>query len=98
CDTVLARGGPWRSIAGARAGPPEERERSRARNLDLAERAQVDQPDPIANGSVLLPHPIEPVRAGPASLARQAAAAPRGLAGVVQVRALPARLGAEHGA
>ena len=54
-----------RPVDVVRADALEQREGARARDLDLAERAEVDDPDPLADGAVLLPHPLEPVAAGP---------------------------------
>ena len=76
----------------------EERERPRPGHRDLAERAQVDDPDALPDRPVLLPHPIEPVRPCPAALPWHPPVARPRLAGAMEVRALPARLRAEHGA
>ena len=87
-----------RAVDVVRGDPLEERQRARPGDRDLAERGEVDEPDPLADCPVLLPHPLEPVRPCPASLPWHAAVASPLLARPMEVRALPAGLRAEHGA
>src|SRR6185503_16431065 len=86
------------SIDVVRGGSLEQLEGTRTRDLDLAERREVDEPDTPTNGAVLLPYPIEPFRPGPAALPRQTAGTRPRPPGPMQVGTLPARLRPEQGA
>ena len=84
------------ALVGGRA--LEQREGAGAGHLDLAERRQVDDPDALPDGAVLLPHPVEPLGPVPAPGALDAAISGPRLPRSMQVGALPAGLRAEDGA
>src|SRR5262249_41122874 len=76
----------------------QQRQGTRAAHIELAERREVAERDPLATGAVLAADPIEDRRPRPAPAALIGARAATGRAGHEVIRALPAVLLAEHGA
>src|SRR4029077_13538797 len=73
------------------AYPLQECEGTGTVNLDLAEGAEIDDARSLADGAMLLPHPLEPLGPAPAGLARQPARPPPRPGPADPVRAPPSR-------